>query len=182
MLLSLNKMHRKFLHIFPWVYRPLLFISKLYSTAWTYSLFMHSTTEGYGASQLAQWLKNPPAMRETQEMPVQSLGEEGPLEKGMATHSSILAWKISWTEEPGGLQSIGSQRVRHDWNDLACMHVLKDYCLAALTLALTSSSDSFFGGVWSRGGRTFPLSSQRKHICKENEPPKEIPLAWYFFF
>ena len=113
MLLSLNKMHRKFLHIFPWVYRPLLFISKLYSTAWTYSLFMHSTTEGYGASQLAQWLKNPPAMRETQEMPVQSLGEEGPLEKGMATHSSILAWKISWTEAPGGLQSMGLRRVGH---------------------------------------------------------------------
>ena len=62
------------------------------------------------------------------------------------------------------------------------MHVLKNYYLAALTLELTSSSDSFFGGVWGRGGRTFPLSSQRKHICKENEPPKEIPLAWYFFF
>jgi len=42
----------------------------------------------------------------------------------MATHSSILAWKIPWTEEPGGLQSMGSQRVRHDGKDLACMHVL----------------------------------------------------------
>ena len=46
--------------------------------------------------------------------PVQSLGWEGPLEKGRATHSSILAWRIPWTEEPGGLQSMGSQRVRHD--------------------------------------------------------------------
>ena len=46
--------------------------------------------------------------------PVQSLGGEDPVEKGQATHSSILAWKISWTEEPGGLQSMGSQRVRHD--------------------------------------------------------------------
>ena len=64
-------------------------------------------TEGYGASQVAQCLKNPPAMQETQEMPVPSLGEEGPLEKGMATHSSILAWEISWTEETGGLQSMG---------------------------------------------------------------------------
>ena len=45
---------------------------------------------------------------------VQSLGQEDPLEKEMATHSSIPAWRISWTEEPGGLQSIGSQRVRHD--------------------------------------------------------------------
>ena len=50
----------------------------------------------------------------TQEMWVQSLGGEDPLEKEMATHSSILAWKIPWTEEPGGLQSMGSQRVGHD--------------------------------------------------------------------
>ena len=45
---------------------------------------------------------------------VRSLGWEGPLEEGMATHSSILAWRIPWTEEPGGLESMGSQRVRHD--------------------------------------------------------------------
>ena len=51
-------------------------------------------------------------MQETQ---VQSLDQENPLEKGMATHSSILAWRIPWTEEPGGLQSMGSQGVRHDW-------------------------------------------------------------------
>ena len=53
-------------------------------------------------------------MQEPQEMQVRSLGREDPLEEGMATHSSILVWRISWTEEPGGLQSIGSQRVRHD--------------------------------------------------------------------
>ena len=47
-------------------------------------------------------------------MQVRSLGEEDPLEEGMATHSSILAWRIPWTEEPGGLQSIGLQRVRHN--------------------------------------------------------------------
>jgi len=52
-----------------------------------------------------------PAVQETQ---VQSLGWEDPLEKEMATHSSILAWKISWTQEAGGLQSMGSQRVGHD--------------------------------------------------------------------
>ena len=56
-------------------------------------------------------VKNPPAMQEAQ---VQSLGREDPLEKGMATHSSILAWKIPWTEEPGRLQSMGSQRVGHN--------------------------------------------------------------------
>ena len=49
-----------------------------------------------------------------QDTPVQSLGQEDPLEKEMATHSSTLAWEIPWTEEPGGLQSMGSQRVRHD--------------------------------------------------------------------
>ena len=54
-------------------------------------------------------VKNRLAMQETQEMPVRSLGGEDPLEKGMATHSSILAWGVLWTEEPGGLQSMGSQ-------------------------------------------------------------------------
>ena len=56
-------------------------------------------------------VKNPPAMQETQ---AQSLGWEDPLEKGMATHSTILAWRIPWTEEPGGLQSMGLQRVGHE--------------------------------------------------------------------
>ena len=54
-------------------------------------------------------VKNLPAMQETQETQVWSLGQEHPLEKEMAIHSSILAWEIPWTEEPGGLQSIGSQ-------------------------------------------------------------------------
>ena len=53
-------------------------------------------------------------MREMQETQVQSHGREAPLEKETATHSSILAWEIPWTEEPGGLQSIRSQRVRHN--------------------------------------------------------------------
>ena len=60
-------------------------------------------------------VKNPPAIQETQEMQVQSLGQVDPLEKEMATHSNILAWKIPWTEESGGLQSQGSQRVGHNW-------------------------------------------------------------------
>ena len=60
---------------------------------------------------MAQTVKNLPAMPETR---VQSLGQENPLEKGMATHSNILAWKIPWTEEPGRLQSRGSQRVGRD--------------------------------------------------------------------
>ena len=64
-----------------------------------------------GASLMAQSIKCLPAMQENQ---VQSLGGEDPLEEGMATHSSILAWTIPWTKEPGGPQSRGSQRVRHD--------------------------------------------------------------------
>ena len=56
-------------------------------------------------------VKNLPAVQETR---VRSLGQEDPLEKEMATHSSILAWKVPWTEEPGGLQSMGSQRAGHD--------------------------------------------------------------------
>ena len=63
------------------------------------------------ASLVAQLVKNPPAMCETW---VQSLGWEDPLEKEMATHSSILAWRIPWMEELGGLQSMGSKRVGHD--------------------------------------------------------------------
>ena len=60
---------------------------------------------------MAQRLKRLPPMRETQ---VRSLGRKDPLEKEMATHSSILAWRIPWTEEPGRLQSTGSQTVRHN--------------------------------------------------------------------
>ena len=63
------------------------------------------------ASLMVQMVKNSPAMQETQ---VQSLGWEGPLEEGMATHSRILAWSIPWTEEPGGLRPTGLQSVRHD--------------------------------------------------------------------
>ena len=69
-------------------------------------IYMHG-----GASLVAQMVKRLPAMRETQ---VRSLGWQDPLEKEMATHSSTLAWKIPWTEEPGRLQSMGSQRVGHD--------------------------------------------------------------------
>ena len=63
---------------------------------------------------MALAVKNLPAMQEIKETKVLSLGWEDPLEEDMATCSSILAWRIPWTEEPGGLQSVGSQRVRHD--------------------------------------------------------------------
>ena len=63
-------------------------------------------------SLITQMLKNPPGMQKTQ---VRSLGQEDPLEKGMAVHSSVLAWRIPQTEDPVRLQSMGSQRVGHDW-------------------------------------------------------------------
>ena len=74
--------------------------------------FVIKTTMVYnGASFVAQMVKNLPAMQETR---VRSLGQEDPLEKGMATHCNILAWRIPWTEEPGGIQFMGSQRDGHD--------------------------------------------------------------------
>ena len=73
---------------------------------------------------MVQWVKNPPAMQETQEMQVQSLGWEDTLEKEMATHSSILAWRVPCTEEPGRLQSLGLHRIIHDRSDLACTQSL----------------------------------------------------------
>ena len=73
------------------------------------------------ASLMAQMVKNLPAVQETG---VRSLDPEDPLERGMATHFSFLAWRIPWTEESGGLQSMGSRRVKHDCSSLAraCIH------------------------------------------------------------
>ena len=65
-------------------------------------------------------------MKETEKTWVQSLGQEDPLEESMATHSSTLAWRIPWTEEPGGLQSMGSQKVRHNYRNLECVHKEKE--------------------------------------------------------
>ena len=82
----------------PWIHR-----------GWTPAL--GSSEILLGVSLVAQRLKRLPTMWETQ---VRSPGREDPLEKEMVTHSSILAWRIPWTEKPGRLQSMGSQRVRHD--------------------------------------------------------------------
>ena len=94
---------------------------------------------------MAQVVKNLPAIQETQ---VLSLGLEDPLEKGVATHSSILAWRVLWTEEPGGLYSMGSQRVEYDWatntylvhicqcHSLTLSHPLPSLCPQVLSLHL----------------------------------------------
>ena len=107
------------------------FIS-LMSEKWTiFNPFRH-----LWASLVAQTVKNLPAMQETG---VWSLGQEDPLEKEMATHSSVLAWRISWTEKPGRLQSMGSQRVRHDWVTNAFMFTFKPHhtCIYSYQLNLT---------------------------------------------
>ena len=75
---------------------------------------------GSWASLVAQMVKNLPSMQETQ---VWSLGRKDPLEESMAIYSRILAWRIPWTEDPDGLQSKGSHRVRHNWSNLARMHM-----------------------------------------------------------
>ena len=77
---------------------------------------------------MAQTVKNLLAMKETW---VQSLGQEDLLEKGMATHSSILAWRIPWTEEPGRLQSMGQQRVGHD-RAISLLQKLAQHCKATI--------------------------------------------------
>ena len=79
------------------------------------------------ACPMAQMVNNLPAMQETW---IWFLGQEDPLEKGMTTHSSLLAWEIPWTEQPGGLQSMGSQRVRHNWatNTLMDIWMVTDLC------------------------------------------------------
>ena len=82
--------------------------------------YLIDSTQGFPSDSV---VKNLPVMQERQEMWVWSLGWEDPSEESMATHSSILAWRIPWTEEPGGLQSIGLQRIGQDWSDLACMHI-----------------------------------------------------------
>ena len=93
------------------------------SQTWLKQLNMHACNSVITCCFLvASLVKNQPAMREIW---VRSLGWEDPLEKEMATHSSILAWRTPWTEEPGGLQSTGSQRIGHNWtSDLTVVSLI----------------------------------------------------------
>ena len=84
--------------------------------------YSYATSFYPSISPVAQAVKRLPAMQETW---VQSLGQEDPLEKDMATHSSILAWRIPWTEEPARLQSMRSQKIRHDW--MTSLHFTSPY-------------------------------------------------------
>ena len=88
---------------------------------------------------MAYLVKNLPAMEETQETWIQSLGWKDPLEEEMSIHPSILAWRIPWTEELGGLQSTGLQRVGHDWANIHLLYILAN-CLTALSTCSNSKS------------------------------------------
>ena len=90
------------------------FLVKAYRRAGPRSTWGSSFSGGSSGAPGGSGVKNLPAVQESWEREVHSLGWEDPLEEDMATHSSILAWRIPWTEEPGGLQSMGSQRVGHE--------------------------------------------------------------------
>ena len=95
-------------------------------------------------------VKNLPGMQKMQERWVWTLDREGPLEEGMATHSSILAWRIAWTEKPGGLQSTGFQRVGHDWSDWPRMRSLKPNCFNVVLLSVVTV-------LWTSHVYVYPL-------------------------
>ena len=103
---------------------------------------------------MVQWVKCLPTMQETR---VRSLGWEDPLEKEMATHSSTLAWKIPWTEKPGRLQSMGSQRVRHDWGTF---------------LSFPKLSRPGFSSMWTMNFQMFKLVLE-----KVKEPEITLPIS-----
>ena len=119
-----------------------------------YSSFFHGCPLDLRASLVAQMVKNPPAMQETL---VWSWHREDPLEKEMATHSSLLAWEIPWTEEPGGLQSMGSQRGGHDWATFTrtgrTQKLFNWYPLTMITTGNGETLTLFYGGAWGDGAR-----------------------------
>ena len=133
---------------------------------------------------VAQTVKNLPA---TQETWVWSLGLEDPLKKGVATHYSILAWRMPWTEEPGGLQSMGSQRVGHDWvtniskSRRHAGYILYFYCLLTW---LGLDTIRCYGHLWhympwrSVFQKIFPTEPQ----SMGNDPLRHynVVITWYF--
>ena len=96
---------------------PLIYRSTLFTTCYQNLVLLRNTL--FKSSRGDSAAKNLSAMKEMQ---IRSLGQKDLLEEGMATHSSILAWRIPWTEEPGGLQTMGSQRVVYDWIDWTRTH------------------------------------------------------------
>ena len=127
-------------------------------------LFYFCKTFSNGVSLVAQRVKHLSAMAETR---VRSLGREDPLEKEMATHSSIIAWKIPWTEEPGGLHFMGPQRVKDDWVTNRFFH----FNLAAIYI--TSKLWPFTFCHSSSPGSSYELLSLSFFFCFP-----QIPAWW----
>ena len=108
--------NQKSVSLVHWIWNISLLICSCKGLEIFKSFCINSVSHSYICLTGGSAVNNLPAMQETQEMQVQSLCPEDPLKEGTATHSSILAWRIPWTEEPGGLQSMGLQRVGHDWS------------------------------------------------------------------
>ena len=131
-----------------------------------------------GTTQMAQLWRIHLPMQRSQEMRVSSLGQEDLLEEEIATHSSILAWRIPWTEEPGGLQSMGLQRVGHDWaNKHACtvsLKFLRGLCKGAPTTAPSKAKPEATDG---------DTGSWAPRACEQGCPGSQSPVApslWLF--
>ena len=113
------------------------------------------------AAAASMWaVKNLPVTQESQEMWIRTLGWEDSLEEGMATHSSILAWRIPWTEDPGGLQFTESQRVRRDW----ATNIRREINLAVTEWKITNSSGRILTNLSALMFTYFWLSYQKGHI------------------
>ena len=123
---------------------------------------------------IAQMVKNLPAMQETQ---VQSLGQEDPLEKEMATHSSILAWRIPWTEEPVGLQSMGSQRVGYDWVTNTHTQQWKRWRRENYILRQTEAEGIHHNWIFTRNAKGSSSSWKERMLSSNIKSYKSIKLT-----
>ena len=138
-------------------------------------------------------------MQETWEMQFQSLSQEDPLEEGLATRSNNLAWEIPWTEEPGWLQSKGSQRVGSDWSDLALMHthnrnLLIAYCECCWipdlqrrefcfgTKDIASVTQSFVGQKFYYSEKGTEKASDTDIRRRQRVPPSRVWVGLYILF
>ena len=125
---------------------------------------------------MALVVKNSPAIAGNLRKQVQSLGWEDPLEEEMTIHSSILAWRIPWTEEPGRLQSMRLQRIKHDWSNLACICIVEANKICMMNYII----------LWNSTIITFDKKTCSDHLLLIDKPPTlkfcGLKLQWSFTF
>ena len=133
-------------------------------------------------THIMQWLNGKESVSKLQETQIWIFGREDPLKEGMATHSSILAWRIPWTVELGGLQSIVSQRVRYDWSYLACTH--KMYYKSTIIITHqkydkhTNNKETESNHTRKNQQLTIKIVETKKTIRKQNnQKTVKIPIA-----